>query len=706
MTYRTLDTEQSAKNQNLAQGSYDLVMALFLTPPDAIWDPDPTLTHIRQILRPGGHMVMLILPEGLATGGETGAFKGGIKYWDILLRKTGFSGLDTDTITPTQQGQPETATFSMLLATQAEDDRVSFLRSPLAAAENKIPLSLQSLTIVGEDRGVSQELERSVGTHYAKVQIVTYPSGKPDIPSGGTAVCFLGLQPSGLDEGTALTAPVLGIVQAMFRRARNILWVTSGARSGENPRGNMIKGLLRSVALEMPDSRTQFLDFATSDDIRTDIIAKMLLQLEACSVLEAEDRVKHGDILWCREPEVFVDKNGQALVPRLRLNAEQNRRYNSGRRLLTHSVSIEDTDLSITQSGSVVVGDPTQAIRVAPEADGRFTKVKLVHSLLKSIRITETSSAYFSLGTVADGSIDGLVLLMSTSLGSVVFAPSNLIWPAPFINPDSPDQGAEALTALSAHILALSILEIATRGRSLVVLDPGHALGRALAAIAPTHGVQLHLLTTTAATQGYGLLWVTPQEPIRSLQRKLPWKTVSAFVDLSTSEAGRTCASRIIRDCLPLGSTRKLNRPDFVGGDVQLDLDDQASMQQVTARVVQAGSSYCPASGTDTAGITSFPRLGLNDDSLAGQKDQVIVSWDVDKMVNVREQPASDRVSFAPNKTYWLVGLTRGLGLSLCEWMVERGARNLVLSSRRPEVEEAWLGEMASRGCTVKVLAR
>lgn len=375
------------------------------------------------------------------------------------------------------------------------------------------------------------------------------------------------------------------------------------------------------------------------------------------------------------------------MVPRLRLNAAQNRRYNSGRRLLTHSVSIGDTDVSITQSGSVVVvGNPPQAIHVAPKAAGRFTKVKLLHSLLKSIRITETSSAYFSLGRVAHGSIDGLVLLMSTSLSSVVFAPSNLIWPAPFTNPDSPDQAAEALTALSTHILALSILETATRGRSLVVLDTGHALGRALVAIAPTHGVQLHLLTTGASatrTQEYGLLWgfITSQERSRSIRRKLPWKTVSAFVNLSTSEEGRRCASRIIRDCLPSGPTRKLNRSDFVGGYVQLDMDDQANMQQVTARVVQAGSSYCPASATDTAGITSFPRLRLNDDSLAGQKDQVIVSWDVDKMVNVREQPASDRVSFAPDKTYRLVGLTRGFGLSLCEWMVERGARNFLFSS-------------------------
>lgn len=294
MTYRTVDTERSAKNQDLAQGSYDLVMALSLTSPDAIWDPEPTLTHIRHVLRPGGYIVMLILPsQGLATRGKADAYQ----YWDTLLRKTGFSGLDTDTITPAQQSQPGTASlFSTLLATQAEDDRVSFLHEPLPPA-GKIPLSLESLTILGEDRDVSQKLARSVGAHYIKVQIVTSLSGEPDIPSGGTVVCFLELQPTGGSEGTTLTAPVLGIVQTMFRRARNILWVTSGARPGENPRGNMTKGLLRSVALEMSDRRTQFLDFATSDEVSAGIITKMLLRLEAYSVLEVEGRVKAGDML-------------------------------------------------------------------------------------------------------------------------------------------------------------------------------------------------------------------------------------------------------------------------------------------------------------------------------------------------------------------------------------------------------------------------
>lgn len=721
IAFRALDTDQLLENQEFALDSYDLVIAKLSASNDAIIrNPEQALAHIRRALRPGGYLAMLILSDPSTTQEEVGRsedvqddslpYPVSPQHWDSLLRKAGYSGLDENTIAPIERYQPTAAAFSALLTTQAEDDRVSFLRAPLET--EGIPLSLESLTIIGDDGDISQKLENSVGSHYAEVQIATSVSMGLDIPPRGTVVCLFGLRAMDLElapsTGTTLTASALEAIQTILRQARNVLWVTSGARSGENPHGNMIKGLLRSVALEMPDIRTQLLDFATSEDINAEVIGKMLLQLEAHSTLVAEERVEPNDKLWCHEPEVFITKDRQVFVPRLRLNPVQNRRYNSGRRLLTHPVSIEDTVVSITPSTSVVASMETNRDH-SPKAAGQFTRVRLCHSLLKSIRITDTSNAYFSLGKVADGSIDGLVLLMSTSLDSVVSAPASLVWPAPFINPDSRDQASEALTALSAHIIALGILETATHGGLLVVLDPEPSVGHALAGLAPTHGVKLLLLTTSATrAREHEPPWVfvSSKEPTRSIQHKVPWQTVSTFLDMSTSEEGRTCASRVTHNCLPIGCW-KFNRADFIGGRVQLDIDNQASMQQVTARVVQAGSSYCPASGTDPASIRSLSRVGLNEvGALAGQQDQVVVSWDADKIVNVREQPASDRVSFAPDKTYWLVGLTRGLGLSLCEWMVDRGARHLVLSSRRPGIEAAWLEEMAARGATVKVLAR
>ena len=56
--------------------------------------------------------------------------------------------------------------------------------------------------------------------------------------------------------------------------------------------------------------------------------------------------------------------------------------------------------------------------------------------------------------------------------------------------------------------------------------------------------------------------------------------------------------------------------------------------------------------------------------------------------------------------TYWLVGLTGGLGLSLCRWMISRGAKYIVISSRNPKIDPRWMTLFASLKATVKVYAK
>ena len=43
---------------------------------------------------------------------------------------------------------------------------------------------------------------------------------------------------------------------------------------------------------------------------------------------------------------------------------------------------------------------------------------------------------------------------------------------------------------------------------------------------------------------------------------------------------------------------------------------------------------------------------------------------------------AISRTTFDPRKTYIIIGGLGGFGLELCEWLVERGAKNIVLCSR------------------------
>ena len=67
------------------------------------------------------------------------------------------------------------------------------------------------------------------------------------------------------------------------------------------------------------------------------------------------------------------------------------------------------------------------------------------------------------------------------------------------------------------------------------------------------------------------------------------------------------------------------------------------------------------------------------------------------------EPPVAPPVSFAPDRTYLVTGGLHGLGLRVAEWMVEKGARSLVLVGRRAPDRDAvrQLSRMHALGATI-----
>jgi NAD(P)-dependent dehydrogenase (short-subunit alcohol dehydrogenase family) len=54
--------------------------------------------------------------------------------------------------------------------------------------------------------------------------------------------------------------------------------------------------------------------------------------------------------------------------------------------------------------------------------------------------------------------------------------------------------------------------------------------------------------------------------------------------------------------------------------------------------------------------------------------------------------------------SYLIVGGLGGLGRSICEWMVEHGARNLLVMSRNAK-RGPFLDELEEQGCIVRAIA-
>lgn len=74
-------------------------------------------------------------------------------------------------------------------------------------------------------------------------------------------------------------------------------------------------------------------------------------------------------------------------------------------------------------------------------------------------------------------------------------------------------------------------------------------------------------------------------------------------------------------------------------------------------------------------------------------------------IVPVHVQAIDSGTIFRADRTYFLVGMSGQVGQSLCQWMVEHGARYIVLTSRRPQVHPEFIASMEEFGATIKVLA-
>lgn len=158
MLFKVLDIEKAPSLQGYEPHTYDIVIAANVL--HATASLSTTLQNTRQLLRPGGYLLLLEITSrhpGRITsvmGGLPGWWLGvddGRKYsptvtageWHSVLRHAGFSGIDT--ITPDMDDL--VAPYDVF-ASQAVDEKVQFLRRPLSSSPS-LPLAhIESLVVL------------------------------------------------------------------------------------------------------------------------------------------------------------------------------------------------------------------------------------------------------------------------------------------------------------------------------------------------------------------------------------------------------------------------------------------------------------------------------------------------------------------------------------------------------------------------------
>ncbi|KAL8704420.1 MAG: hypothetical protein Q9201_002411 [Fulgogasparrea decipioides] len=696
MVFKALDIEKDVSEQGFEEQSYDLVIANLVV--HATKKLENTMRNLRRLVKPGGYLLLLEITDneplrfGFIFGGLPGWWLGyddgrvlspcvDVPSWNDVMRKTGFSGVDAMT------SHVETCPLSVIL-TQAVDERVSFMRQPLSS-DNLRELNEISLTIVGGTEPKTSHLARDLRQLLtAQYRNVTVLSGVEDVLVHDMAVMGSVLVLADLDQPIFkdITRLRLQAFQQVFKRSKNVSWVTWGCRGG-NPWANMVVGAGRNIVLEMEHVRLQFVDFDSPAAIDAKTIATKHLQHEAADVWER--RGKSQSLLWSSEPEICFE-NGRFIIPRIRQSKERNMRYNSLRRSLAKNMDSKTTSLTLAPSAASysLIEDHSQTM-----AETRLDPVTITvsYSVLRSIKLASHDHLFLVMG-IDDNSRP--VIAVSDKQSSVICV--DKAWTVP--RPLPVVESQQMLVALYEQLLVQRILSDLRASDFLVVLDATASMRTALARRCGEKGVNLVALSTTDSLVTKDIVRVYEHESKRSILSKLP-STISRFVSLSTAEM----VAKEITACLP-SHCDVLNFESLTGdrpyitstGFVGLDSDIPLLLRTACAHVKAERYSI------ELHRIRSITPTELSSQWPVG-KTPMLIDWASAAELPVSIQPASTLVNFTANKAYWLVGLTGGLGLSICRWMVDRGARYVVMTSRNPKIDASWLAEMEALGATVKV---
>ncbi|CAG9986854.1 unnamed protein product [Clonostachys byssicola] len=684
MLYKVLDISRDVASQGFDEHSYDMVVVsavLHATP-----DLRVTLSNVRRLLKPGGFLVAV---EGQPTSAMLGTIFGSLPgwwlgandgrrlspcvdlpTWDTLLRATGFSGCDTKIQSAGDAAMPMTAFVS-----QAVDDRVNFVRhpssTPMALFQGDNLRREEELLILGSR--VAQSLLPLLQSQWGN-RIRTVDSlAALDISLVGSNTTILSL----LD----LDTPLFGNLQSdtwvalrtCLQQANTILWVSSNRRC-ENPDANMMIGLLRSVKHEIPTIAIQSLDFESPALPSAQRIADALVAFKAALMWQQD-----GNMLSTIEPEIVIDTDGTPVIPRMKPDQTMNNRYNSPRRPVFSNSSCHRGNGNIALAGFDGTLPSWQQHAVPPPTP-KFT-IQVTRSLRSALYIPKVGFMNLVLGRNPESDEQVVALTTQPTLHVIPVVTVALPMPVPAA------QEAAFLSLLAYQLISKLLASEVSFGTTVVVHNKEEE---------PLISILRDTSERNVLSLKIGLSphnnYIHPMTPDRKLRQMIPSDT-SVFCDLSIGQSGSAAGARF-RAHLP-SNCRVYDRSSIFAVPCSSEFP-HAQQSAYLVALLRDCVSRCHA---ETA---PFSALSYAD----GGHLLETVKWPAHASdVQVRVRPADSYVQFSTNRTYWLCGLSGGLGLLLCEWMIDRGATHVVISSRSPKVEEQWLVRMRNLGADVRIFA-
>ncbi|PYI02720.1 hypothetical protein BO78DRAFT_422284 [Aspergillus sclerotiicarbonarius CBS 121057] len=691
MIFKTLDIQQEPTAQGFTAGKYDLV--LVANKLQTAKDQEQVLSNVRQLLKPGGYLISAnpttddSLRLGLLMNDHPGWWAGAdsgrltLNSWGSLLRQCQFAGIET--CTPVYDALHDIPVW----AAQAVDERVQLLRNPLAASE-EFPGEMPPLVIIGGKSLATMQLVEQIAsllsTKFADVTCLTSLEilNTTPIPTEATVLSLADL------DGPVMkswTPDKLDAMKALWNQAAKVLWVTKGARSDE-PYSSMMAGIARVIGMEKTDIDVQLLDIGSLDGSTAYSVCETLLRHHLLLSWSPDNSTEK--LLWSFENELAV-VGQQKLVPRLYFSDLENLRMNSARRSIVHEIDPATATLRLASSGDSYQLEEVPSLRVAPA----LPTIRVRQSLLQFLKLGSNGSFMLCVGTRQDDS-QATVLAVTQTAESL--APVEPTW-AIELPSSSLEFGRLALMTVATRIVTQQILAKVPKNGTLVVHEPDNVLRAALADAAEKTRVNVWF-TTCQSGRDSNWTYLHPALPARLVKEKVPHE-VSVFINLEASNGPGARVAEAIAGCVPPYGVQASATTFFTNRLYARSGADPAVLGDLLQDAWQFASSTSLALELGE----SIPLGEVTFHIPAGEAIQ-LVDWNI-PTVPVHLRQIDNGPIFRRDRTYLMIGLAGELGQSLCHWMAQRGAGFIVLASRNPKVDPAFLRTVEDLGATVRPLS-
>ncbi|KAK4214346.1 hypothetical protein QBC37DRAFT_421440 [Rhypophila decipiens] len=747
MDFAKLDIETDPTSQSFTPASYDLLVvsnALHATK-----DLAKTMSHIRQLLKPGGKILMveatrdtleshLIFGTTEAWWTSEEAFRRtspnvGLEIWDRVLRDTGLSGIDLD-IPDCEDAEYQSC--SVILST---------------ALDEKTPANFPDDVVIvyPADSEPRQEWQTKLGDS------ITAMTGKRPVTNTLDTLNVDHVQDKVVVFIAEMTKPLLlGINQDTFSKlktlitnAQGLLWLSRGSLAdSKSPEFAQTPGFLRTLRLEQSGNKLIHLDFEQQEgDLWT---AEQITHIVHVFGQSFDPKRELNNIDW-----EYAVKNSMLHVPRVYPAEDMD------------PVADVNNDNDSHQTGPF--SQPGRTLVWQPGNGGTLSNLVFgdsavdMSSPLPSGMVQIEAKAFglnfrdimIALGQIDDTLINHDVAGVITALGpdteqsglkvgdrvcgigrgrfanrcrafwtSIAKIPDELPWA---------DAAAIPIVYITAYhcLVRLGGLQ---RGQTVLIHAGAGGVGQAAIVVAQHVGAKIFATCSSAAkkqllVKEYGL---DPANIFSSRDESFVTGVMAATggrgVDVilnSLSEAllkaTWSCIARFGRFIeigkVDLEADRSLNMSPFArcavyaGFDAfQLnEYDGLPTHESLTASVEicrqrMVHGSMRPLNPIQEYPISELERAMRQMQSGLHVGKLVLVPGEQD-MVNITSRPMP---LAKPDATYLIVGGASGIGRSIASWLISQGAKNLVITSRNAETNPDALRlkeEARADGCNVFV---